>query len=83
MRLWAVAVILSEAVCESAVQFVNQSAAKPSQTVSSELVLLVIWGIFDMGFDDRNSNTEQRVPPQLQGVAAGRGGMKNKRQEQQ
>jgi hypothetical protein len=75
--LWAVAMILSDAVCEPAVHFVDQSAAEPSQTVS-ELVLPVVWVIFDIGFDGRNSNTEQRVPTQLQGVAARRGGMKNK-----
>jgi hypothetical protein len=44
--------MLSDAVCESAVQFVDQSAAELSQTVSSELVLPVVWGIFDMDFDD-------------------------------
>jgi hypothetical protein len=71
--------MLSDAVRESAVRFVDQSTAESSQAISSDSVLPVVWGIFDMGFEDRNSNTEQRVPRQLQGVADSRAGMKNKR----
>jgi hypothetical protein len=66
MRLWAVAMILSDAVSHRAVQFVEQSVAEPSQIIFSELVPAVVWGIFGPSFDDRNSNTAQRVPTQLQ-----------------
>jgi len=37
--------ILSDALCEPVVQFVDQSVAEPSQTASSEPVLPVVWGI--------------------------------------